>query len=150
MSARSIVCASRWSAYSTNSIATFGTFPLFPNSSSSRCGDRAWVVFAPRMALSAPLALAADEAVVMEGSQVAAQGAPGELAARERSFALTVHGDVEALAQAAEARGATVRRSRTVLTVDLGKGMTTRDLLTMALEVHAVVVECSPLSRALG
>ncbi len=111
---------------------------------------REWIVFAPTMALGAPLALEADEAIVLEGSQVAAQGAPGELAAQERTYALKVAGEVEALARAVEARGAKVRRSASVLVVELGESLTTRDLMSAALESHAIIVELSPLTRALA
>ncbi len=111
---------------------------------------RAWLAFAPTMALGAPLALEADEALVLEGSEVAAQGAPGELASRERTFSLKVAGEVEALASAVGARGVKVKRSASVLVVDLGETLTTRDLLSMALEARAVIVELSPLTRALG
>ena len=111
---------------------------------------REWIVFAPTMPLGAPLALEADEAIVVEGSQVAAQGAPGELASQEHTYALKVAGEVEALAVAVEARGATVRRSPSMLVVDLGKSLTTRDLMSMALEARAIIVELSPLTRALA
>jgi ABC-type multidrug transport system ATPase subunit len=111
---------------------------------------RGWIVFAPTMALGAPLALEADEAILLEGSQIAAQGAPGEIAARERTYSLKVAGEVEALAVAAEARGAKVRRSASVLVVDLGESLTTRDLMSMALQARAIIVELSPLTRALA
>jgi ABC-type multidrug transport system ATPase subunit len=111
---------------------------------------RDWIAFAARMALSSPIALEAEEALVLAGSEVAAQGAPGELAASERTFSLKVTGDVQSLATAVEARGASVRRSASVLVVNLGESLTTRDLLSMALENHAVIVELSPLTRALG
>jgi ABC-type multidrug transport system ATPase subunit len=111
---------------------------------------RAWLVFAPHAVLASPLALAADEAIVLTGSRVAAQGDPAEIAARDRSYALTVHGPVEELARAAEARGARVRRSEAKLTVDLAEGMSTRDLLQIAIDVRAVIVELAPISRALG
>jgi hypothetical protein len=108
------------------------------------------VVFAPRAVLASPLALAAEEAIVVVGSRVADQGDPATLAAREHSYALTVHGAVEDLARAVEARGARVRRSAAQLTVDLGDTLNTRDLLQIAVEVHAVIVELAPISRALG
>ena len=111
---------------------------------------RDWLAFASRMALGSPIALEADEALVLSGSEVAAQGAPGELAASERTFSLKVTGDVQSLADAVEARGASVRRSASVLVVNLGESLTTRDLLSMALENRAVIVELSPLTRALG
>jgi ABC-type multidrug transport system ATPase subunit len=111
---------------------------------------RAWVVFAPRAVLASPLVLAAEEAIVVAGSRVAAQGDPAALAARSRTYALTVHGPIEDLARAAEARGARVARSPANLTVDLGDALSTRDLLQMALEVRAVIVELAPISQTLG
>ncbi len=116
----------------------------------SALADRAWVVFAPRIALASPIALEADEAVVVSGSQPLAQGAPAEIAARERTYGVKVHGAVEELARAAEARGAKVTRGQSELTVDLGESLSTRELMGMALEVKAVIVELSPLSSALG
>src|SRR5579884_3038401 len=55
--------------------------------------DRRVVFFAGRIPLDSPIALAADEAVVVDGSHVAAQGPPAELAAAERTFVLCVGGD---------------------------------------------------------
>jgi ABC-type multidrug transport system ATPase subunit len=111
---------------------------------------RSWAVFAPRAVLASPLALAADEAIVVAGSRVAAQGDPAGLAARDRTYTITVHGAAEELARAVEARGARVSRSDEKLTVDLGDALSTRDLMQLALEVRAVIVELAPISRTLG
>jgi ABC-2 type transport system ATP-binding protein len=109
-------------------------------------------LFAGRVPLESPLALASDEALVIDGAVVSAQGAPGELAASERTVALRVHGDVAAFARAVEAGGG--RAEVTVgapppvhVRVELGP-LAARDLLRMAAECEAVVVELRPLARA--
>lgn len=105
------------------------------------------LVFAARVPLESPLAIAADEALVVSGSVVVAQGAPAEIAANERVFALRVKGDAGALAAAIEAGGGRVLCSTAALaSVDLGP-LTTRDLLRLADESHTVVVELRPLAR---
>jgi hypothetical protein len=110
---------------------------------------RDWIVFTPRVSRSAPLALAADEAVSIEGSQVTGQGAPAEIAAGANTYALTVHGSLDDLSRIVEARGARVVRGPSRLVVDLGDALTTRDLMAMALETRAVILEMSPLTHAL-
>ncbi len=108
--------------------------------------DRSWVVFAPRTPLVSPLAAGADEALVVVGSAVVAQGPPAQIAARDRSYALKVRGSVDLLAELAEARGAKVARGVDELTIDLGGALSTRDLLRMAQETNAVIVELRPLA----
>ena len=118
---------------------------------------RAWALFAPRVSLGSPLTAAADEAIVVVGSDVGAQGAPRDLAARDRRYALQVHGDAPALIAALEARGATVDAPRPAATaaprlsrivVDLARDQTTRDLLAGAEAVGAVIVDLRPIARA--
>src|ERR1700722_19056757 len=46
-------------------------------------GKRAWAVFAARLPLESPFAMDADEAAVVLGGSLVAQGAPAELAARD-------------------------------------------------------------------
>jgi ABC-2 type transport system ATP-binding protein len=115
-------------------------------------GDRRAIVFAARIPLESPLALAADEAIVVDGAQIAAQGAPAEVAAGERTLALRVQGDVEAFARGVEAAGARALVSLTAMPpayvrVDLG-AIAARDVLRIAAESRAVVVELRPLARA--
>lgn len=113
--------------------------------------DRTWAVFAARVPVLSPLAAAADDALVVVGSEIAAQGAPAEVAARARSYAVRVHGPVSELARIAEARGAKVTlggEQEHRLTIDLGEGLSTRDLLTMANDAQAVIVELTPVARA--
>jgi ABC-2 type transport system ATP-binding protein len=114
-------------------------------------GRRA-AIFAPRVPLESPLALAADEAIVVDGSDIAAQGAPAEIASRERTLALRVHGDLAAFTRAVEARGgraeaAVSGASPALVRVDLGP-LAARDLLGIAAESDAVVVELRPLARS--
>jgi ABC-2 type transport system ATP-binding protein len=123
--------------------------------------DRHTVVFAGRMHLESPLALAADEAVAVFGSDVAAQGAPGEIAALERGFALQVSGNVRAFLDAVTALGgrllsgaeASAREALELsapaarIGVDLGP-LATRDLLRIAADSGAVVLELRPIGRA--
>jgi hypothetical protein len=111
-------------------------------------------LFAARAPLDTPLALAADEAIVIDGSRVTAQGAPAEIAAGEGAFVLRVGGDARAFVQAVEASGARLltgtaaaeEAERDCMTIDLG-ALRTRDLLRIAAESNAVVLELRPLAR---
>ncbi len=119
--------------------------------------DRRTVVFAGRIALESPLALAADEAIVVDGAQAAFQGAPAEIAANEGAFAVRVAGDVRAFVQSAAARGARLlaplprvrpdRPAAQVISLELGE-LGTRDLFAIASSCDAVVLELRPLARA--
>jgi ABC-type multidrug transport system ATPase subunit len=115
--------------------------------------NRAWALFAPRLAITSPIALHAGEAIVVAGAEVAAQGAPSELATRDRSYALAVHGDADALKARLEEGGARVDARSPAppprrLVVDLGPNQTTRDVLSCAESAGAVIVELRPLARA--
>ncbi len=117
-------------------------------------GRRA-VVFAARVALESPIALAADEAILVDDSRVIVQGPPAEIATRERTFALTLEGDVAAFVEAVQAGGgrllgapgAPTRARQHRLSVELGP-LATRDLLRIATDLGAVVLELRPLGRA--
>jgi ABC-type multidrug transport system ATPase subunit len=114
--------------------------------------DRRTAFFAARLQLESPIALAADEAIVLAGSHISAQGAPAEIAANERAFALRVGGDVQAFADAVQARGARLlsppgTSTPARLSVDLGT-LAARDLLRIAAECDAVVIELRPLAHA--
>jgi ABC-type cobalamin/Fe3+-siderophores transport system ATPase subunit len=113
--------------------------------------DRRTAVFAPRVALDSPIALAADEAIVVDGSRVAAQGAPAEIAAGESAFVLRLGGDARAFVSAAEAQGARLLAPGgdprlDGVTLDLG-GLRALDLLRIAASSNAVVLELRPLAR---
>jgi ABC-type multidrug transport system ATPase subunit len=109
--------------------------------------DRSWLIFASRIAMSSPLSLQADEALVLARASVAAQGAPAEIAARGRAYALRVHGETAAFARRVNERGGAVGGTTTHMTVDLG-ALTTRELMAIALESNAVIVELWPVSSA--
>jgi ABC-type multidrug transport system ATPase subunit len=113
---------------------------------------RRTVVFAGRIPLDSPLSLAADEALVLDGSRVVAQGDPAEVAAADRTLALRMEGDVTAFAAAVERLGgrATVTAAATAplhVRVELGP-MAPRDLLRIATDVSAIIVELRPIGRA--
>ena len=122
------------------------------------------VVFAARIPLESPLSLAADEALVIDGSQVSAHGPPAEVAAQEKALALRVEGDVAAFARAVEAEGgrATVGTPSdeeparpagrgpslmgpTFVRVELGP-LAARELLRIAEQARAVVRELRPIA----
>jgi ABC-type multidrug transport system ATPase subunit len=130
--------------------------------------DRRAVVFAGRVPLDSPLALGADEAIVVDGARVAGRGAPAEIAAAERSYALRVMGDVDAFVRAVRARGGRAEPTADApppvhVRVELGSPegpprgadagalpLTPRDLFGLAAEAGAVVLELRPLARALA
>jgi ABC-type multidrug transport system ATPase subunit len=119
--------------------------------------DRRTAVFAGAIALESPLALAADEAIVVDGGRVALQGAPAELAASEGTFSLRVLGDVRAFVQLAAARGARLLAPlppagpapppALQIGIELGE-LRTSDLLAIASSCDAVILELRPLARA--
>jgi ABC-2 type transport system ATP-binding protein len=109
---------------------------------------RSWVVFAARLPLESPFAMDADEAAIVSDRGILAQGAPAELAARERAYAVRVLGKVADFARLATARGARVSGSGNDLTVDLGDELKVSDLLRAASEAEATVLELEPLAHA--
>jgi ABC-2 type transport system ATP-binding protein len=109
--------------------------------------DRRWLVFAPRVPLASPLALNADEAIVVSGSDVAVQGAPAEIASRERAYALRLHGETSTFARRVMERGGRVAGTAARMTVELGE-LTTGDLVRIATESNAVILELFPLGAS--
>jgi ABC-type Na+ transport system ATPase subunit NatA len=107
--------------------------------------DRKWIVFASRLPLASPFALNADEAIAIAGSSVTAQGAPAEIAAREKSYAVRVHGETAAFARSIAQHGGTVGGTAAQMTVDLGE-LTTGDLVRLAQESNTVILELYPLA----
>jgi ABC-type Na+ transport system ATPase subunit NatA len=115
-------------------------------------GDRKAVFFGARVRLESPIALAADEAIVIHGSQVVAQGAAAEIAADERTVALRLAGDIGAFAQALQGQGGKLLASSgpsslSHVSVQLGT-LRTRDLFQIAESCNAVVLELRPLASA--
>jgi ABC-2 type transport system ATP-binding protein len=111
-------------------------------------GRRAWVVFAARLPLESPFAMDADEAAVVLGGRVVGQGAPAELAARDRAYAVRMIGGADEFARLASERGARVSGAGPERTVDLGESLAVSDLLRAAREAQATILELRPLSHA--
>lgn len=108
-----------------------------------------WVVVASRIALTSPLAVATEEALVVSGSRVDAQGPPAELAAANHRFVARIHGAVDALAARLGEHGATLDVQGAQVLLDLGTALTTAELLRLASESDAIIVEMVPVARAL-
>ena len=106
------------------------------------------VIFSPRLSLSSPLALDADEVLIVDGRAVLAQGAPAEVAARDRSYALRLHGGGPEFTRIAEKRGARVVQRGSTWTVDLGDTLRPNDLLDVAAAAGTVILELRPLAHA--
>jgi ABC-type multidrug transport system ATPase subunit len=114
--------------------------------------DRRCALFSGRVSLASPLGLAADEALVVDGPRVVAQGAPAEIAAAERTLVLRVYGNAVAFAREVERLGgradvATGAPAPAHVQVHLGP-LATGDVLRIAAETSAIVVELRPLARA--
>jgi ABC-type multidrug transport system ATPase subunit len=114
-------------------------------------GDAPFIVFAGRAPLDAPISLAADEAIILNGSAVAAQGPLRDLAAHEATYAVRVVGESARFAELVRARGGVVNHGAegALMTVHLAGDCTkTRDLLDAADEASAVLLELRPIARA--
>jgi ABC-type multidrug transport system ATPase subunit len=108
---------------------------------------RQWILFAGQIALDSPFALHADEAIVIGGSK-AAQGAVAEVAAREGTYAVRIHGEARTFAKLVASRGGASKGDGEDLLIELGEKLRTRDLFDLAEQAHSVIVELRPLSRA--
>ena len=112
--------------------------------------ERRWLLFAGRLALSSPLGIQAEEALVFSGSRLLASGPPAEIAARERTFSVRVQGAKAGVyAERLREHGATVQAAGASLTVTMTAALTARDLVLVAKETDVVVLELAPLSPAL-
>jgi ABC-2 type transport system ATP-binding protein len=112
-------------------------------------GRRA-IWFASRVALESPLGLAADEAILLDGSRVAIQGAPAQIASNADAYCLRVAGDVQAFATAVASAGARLLSPSDPsvpahMSLNLGP-LGTSDVLQIALECSAVILELRPLA----
>jgi ABC-type multidrug transport system ATPase subunit len=112
--------------------------------------SRAWLVLAGRVSLTSPLAMEADEALVVSASSLDAQGPPAEIAAARTRFVARIHGPLEALGVRLAEKGARMEIQGAQVLLDLGEGVSTSDLLRIAAEVEATVVELAPVARALA
>jgi ABC-type multidrug transport system ATPase subunit len=124
---------------------------MFPRVVTEALADRRIIFFASRLPLDSPMAIAADEAIVVQGSRVVAQGPPTEIATRGNSFAVRVSGDAEKFIDALTKSGGRLLTSETSkagsrFSVDLG-ALGTRDLLRLADGCDNVVLELRPLAR---
>lgn len=111
---------------------------------------RPWVVLASRVSLTSPLAMNAEEALVVSASRLDAQGPPAAIAAAKHRFVARIHGPLDALGAKLAARGARMDVQGAQVVLDLGEAVTTADLLAMADEADVTVVEMLPVARALS
>jgi ABC-2 type transport system ATP-binding protein len=111
--------------------------------------ERAWIVLAARISLTSPLAMNADEALIVSSSRLDAQGPPAEIAAAVRRFVARIHGPLDALGERLAARGARMEVQGAQVILELGESLTTAELLGVCAEVEATVVELVPVARAL-
>ncbi len=110
--------------------------------------EKSWMVFSGRLPLTSALALAADEAIVVFGSTVLLRGTPSEVATAGKRTMVRVAGNVEGLHRALGEHGAGVEAcSAELLTVELPEGFTSLDLVRIAEENNAALLEMHPLSR---
>jgi ABC-type multidrug transport system ATPase subunit len=112
--------------------------------------DKAWITFAPRVPLTSPLALAADEAICVSSTRLLAQGAPAEIAAADKRYVARIQGPVEALGARMVERGGRLQVQGAQVLLDLGETLTTAELLGLCAEADVTVVEMLPIARALG
>lgn len=110
---------------------------------------RPFLVLAARISLTSPLAMSADEALVVSSSRLEAQGAPAEIATADRRFVARIHGPVDALAARLSEHGVRVEVQGAQLLLDLCESVSTAELLGIAAELDATVVEMLPVARAL-
>lgn len=126
----------------------------FANVLVAALSGRAWIVFAPRMSITSPLAMQADEAIVATPTRVDAQGTPAEIAGAERRFVgrllhPTVASPTSTIAPAVAARGGRVEEHGAHAFFDLGKTMTTAELFAICAAADVALIELVPISRAL-
>jgi ABC-type multidrug transport system ATPase subunit len=119
------------------------------------CAGRRWALFAGRLALSSPLGLEAEEALLFAGGRFVCAGAPAEVAARDRTFSVRTAGAAEAAGAFADKlreRGAHVEADEAgrALTVTMPDDLSTLELVKLARTSDVVVLELLPLSGAVA
>jgi ABC-type multidrug transport system ATPase subunit len=114
------------------------------------CEGRRWIVFAGRLALSSPIGLHADEALLFAGGRFVCAGLPAEIASRERTYTVRTSGEAEPFAAKLRERGARVEGEGVVLTVTIPEDLATHELVALARDANVVVLELLPLSAALA
>ncbi len=117
----------------------------------SALADRSWLVFAARISLTSPIAMNADEALMVSSSRLDAQGPPAEIAAADRRYVARIHSTqpLEVLGARLAERGAKMEVQGAQVLLDLGTTLSTADLLGICAELDATVVEMAPVARAL-
>jgi ABC-type multidrug transport system ATPase subunit len=111
---------------------------------------KSWALFASSLPIASPFALEVEEAFVVRGSRIVARGAPGEIAALDRSFTVRALGDVVTFARLVEEAGGRVSSKGEQMAVDLGAELQVHDLFALAEDAKAALVEVVPLGRAFG
>ena len=114
------------------------------------CEGRRWIVFAGRLALSSPIGLNADEALLFAGGRFVCAGLPAEIATRERTYSVRTSGEAEPFAAKLRERGARVEAAGASLMVTMPEDLATHELVALARESNVVVLELLPLSGALA
>ena len=116
--------------------------------------SRAWLVFAPRIPLTSPLAVAAEDALVLSASGVLGQGPPAELATagslqskNSVRFVARLDGrDLAPVKEALAARGASLEEQGAHVVLDL-IGTSTSELAAICAAANVAIVELMPVSR---
>lgn len=110
--------------------------------------DRAWIVFAPRVALTSHLARRAEDALVMTASRIEGQGPPAELAsATAPRWIARLDGALAPVRDALVARGGTLEEQGAHVLLDLPHGTTTSDLAVLCAAADVAILELMPVSR---
>lgn len=109
--------------------------------------DRAWMVFAPRIALASPLARAADEALVVSSTKLEGQGPPAELASTNAvRFVARLDGSLERVRNALIERGGSLEQQGAHVLIDL-MGTSTSELAEICAAADVAILELMPVSR---
>ena len=114
------------------------------------CEGRRWIVFAGRLALSSPIGLHADEALLFAGGRFVCAGLPAEIASRDRTYTVRTSGDAEPFAAKLRERGARVEGTGAALTVTIPEDLATHEVVAIARASNVIVLELLPLSGALA
>jgi ABC-type multidrug transport system ATPase subunit len=118
---------------------------------------RRWALFAASVPLESPIASCADEAIVVEGARVVAQGTPAALVAQATTLSIRVGGSSEAVAQfvkeveSSGGRASIDSRSTGPVhaRVELGP-LGARDLFRLALTSGVTLLELRPFALPLS
>ncbi|MBX3230338.1 MAG: hypothetical protein KIT84_03615 [Labilithrix sp.] len=121
--------------------------------------DRAWLVFAPRIALTSPFARAAEDALVLSATRVDGQGPPAELAStpapgktehQALRWIARLDGALEPVREALAARGSSLEEQGAHVLLDLAAGTTTSELAAICAAADVAILELMPVSRPIA